>query len=153
MLNWLTSEDYLLYSTRFCLMSMRGICVCDLLTWSVNLGRLTVPEQSTPTALRSVTQGWEKPPYLNVLLVKCSKIWQVIWIYLLSFRWQQISGRPGRNLRFAMEMRIQLERCWESSAVSRLHTTPRSTLCPRKCWRLQQALQALVRHHIWKLGP
>lgn len=60
---WLQSELYLFYVSRSFLMSMRGTCVCVLLTWRANWVRLIGPEQSTPTAPRSVTPGWEKPPH------------------------------------------------------------------------------------------
>lgn len=65
-------------------------------------------------------------------------------IFTWRFRWRLISGKPGKILRSAMEMRTRLERCWGSNEVSRLHTTHRSTLCPLRCWRPQQAPQALV---------
>lgn len=62
-------------------MSMQETCVYGLLTWRVNLVRLIVVEQSTPTAPRSVTQGYVNSP----LLVICLHLLQNLWLYFFKF--------------------------------------------------------------------
>lgn len=62
-----------LYSYRSFLMSIQGTCASDLLTWRVNLVRLTEPEQFTPTVPRSVIPGWAKPtPAIVCFWIKCN---------------------------------------------------------------------------------
>lgn len=68
-------EIICIYLSRSFLICMPGTCVCALPTWRVNSGKLIGPEQSTPTAPRFVTHGWDNLPpwhlsFLNKLYHK-----------------------------------------------------------------------------------
>lgn len=97
-------------------MSMRGTCVCDFLTWRVSWVKLIEPEQSTPTAHKSVTRGWDPPwpllfpekwiydihtlliAYLFVLVQVTANFWQT---------WKEFEIRHGNEDTIREMLRIK----------------------------------------------
>lgn len=67
------------------------------------------------------------------------------WISGIVSRWLPTSGKAGKNLKSATGTKTPFGRCWGLNVASRPPTTPRSTSCPRRCWRPQPAPRAPVR--------